>query len=260
MASDRRSYVRIADSVIREPWDDATLADLVRLAAFLNTRWARDRLLADEAGDAFLRPQEIMLVTNTTHPTRARQRLLRLPERSGALTLSVAEEVACGVTGVRVRWPEFVEFQGYRDRDVPEPRGNLGAKRPPPHPQKQPHKKRSRAHARAQASEKALELSEHFAKRILEGPVQYAKAPTDLSPWAEDIDRMLRLDKIPVDEIRAVIDWATADSFWASHILSTRKLREKFPTLLANMRRPPNTPSHKDSVRGAVEILRGGRS
>lgn len=46
---------------------------------------------------------------------------------------------------------------------------------------------------------------------------------------------MLDLDGYEPAEIRQVIDWATADSFWGPNIGSVKKLREKYPQLRARM-------------------------
>lgn len=53
--------------------------------------------------------------------------------------------------------------------------------------------------------------------------------------WPVHIDRMIRLDNRDPGEIQAVIDWCQQDSFWQNNILSTEKLREKFPQLLLKM-------------------------
>ncbi|MCR4321305.1 MAG: replication protein [Candidatus Brocadiaceae bacterium] len=53
----------------------------------------------------------------------------------------------------------------------------------------------------------------------------------NLQKWASHIDKMLRLDKRPVDEVEKVITWCQADSFWQANILSTQKLREKYDQL-----------------------------
>lgn len=50
---------------------------------------------------------------------------------------------------------------------------------------------------------------------------------------------MLDLDGLDPHEIRQVIDWATADSFWAPNIGSVKKLREKYPQLRARMNEQP---------------------
>lgn len=130
MASDRRPYVRIPDAVLREPWDDSTLADMVRLQLWLNTRWARLRLSAEEAGRAFLGPQDMMTVTHTQRPQRARERLLGLPSRTSGVTLRVTEAARGRSRGVNVEWPKFPKEQGYLDRARPNLGGNSGQSRP----------------------------------------------------------------------------------------------------------------------------------
>lgn len=53
--------------------------------------------------------------------------------------------------------------------------------------------------------------------------------------WAIEIDRMKRLDKRTEEEIKAVLDYATSNSFWKSNIRSAGKFRQKFETLYAQM-------------------------
>lgn len=55
--------------------------------------------------------------------------------------------------------------------------------------------------------------------------------------WSLDIEKLMRIDKRPVERIEKVIAWATADSFWKGNILSGLKLREKWDTLVAQMSR-----------------------
>ena len=62
-----------------------------------------------------------------------------------------------------------------------------------------------------------------------------AEAPS-LQRWALQIDRLLRLDHRPPEEIRQVIVFAQTSSFWRSNILSGQKLREKYTTLLLQMK------------------------
>ncbi|MCL5266762.1 MAG: hypothetical protein M1469_01500 [Bacteroidetes bacterium] len=66
--------------------------------------------------------------------------------------------------------------------------------------------------------------------------------------WAFDIDRMIRLDNRPPEEIREVIVFAQRSSFWRSNILSAKKLREKYTTLLLqskpNRLKPSNGKVH----------------
>lgn len=126
----RRAYIRVPDRILREQWDDATLADIIRLQAFLNTRWARDGLTAEEAGRCELGPQEMMLVTRTTNVSRARGRLLALQQRTGGVTLAVREASQGRYKTVIVEWPKFSIEQGYYDREEP----NLGRDKSPPPP------------------------------------------------------------------------------------------------------------------------------
>jgi hypothetical protein len=56
---------------------------------------------------------------------------------------------------------------------------------------------------------------------------------------------MMRLDKREANDIKDVIDWCQADSFWMVNILSTNKLREKFDQLYTKMiviNKPSNKP------------------
>jgi phage replication O-like protein O len=52
-----------------------------------------------------------------------------------------------------------------------------------------------------------------------------------LQIWCKDIDLMMRKDERTPEDIRNVIEFAQADSFWKSNILSTKSLREKFDRL-----------------------------
>ncbi len=77
-------------------------------------------------------------------------------------------------------------------------------------------------------------LSDYLRKHILKN-YPNTKVPETLNKmqtWAVHIDRMIRLDNREVEDIRAVIDFSQKDTFWQANILSTKKLREKFDTLL----------------------------
>ena len=123
---ERRAYVIIPTQVLRESWDDSTLADVVRLQAWLTDRWARDKLTSKQAGEAFLDAQAMMAVTKTTNVTRARGRLLALRDRTGGVTLSVEVASQGRFKGVIVKWPKFPKEQKMLDRDPPNPGTDLG--------------------------------------------------------------------------------------------------------------------------------------
>lgn len=111
-------------------WCDAVLADLIRLQAFLNERWARDGLTPEEATEATLSAQEMMLVTNTQHPRSARRRLLALPPDTTMGALRVSEVCAGRDSRVRIEWPKLAEFQCYLERDHPKPGLSSGGSLP----------------------------------------------------------------------------------------------------------------------------------
>lgn len=50
--------------------------------------------------------------------------------------------------------------------------------------------------------------------------------------WALDVERMKRLDDRTEKEIKQALYYAINDTFWKQNIRSTRKLREKFETLI----------------------------
>jgi hypothetical protein len=70
---------------------------------------------------------------------------------------------------------------------------------------------------------------------------KYNVSEAKLSSWADDIEKLHRLDGRDWGEVENVIIWVKHDSFWSSNIMSGKKLREKYPTLLAQMKRKPET-------------------
>lgn len=65
----------------------------------------------------------------------------------------------------------------------------------------------------------------------------------NLDTWANHISRMRRLDNRTPEQIKYLIEWCQQDNFWQANILSTKKLREKFDTLVAQVKR--NKSSNK---------------
>lgn len=73
--------------------------------------------------------------------------------------------------------------------------------------------------------------------------------------WFEAVDKLLRLDQADPDEVAAVIDWATADEFWAANIRSAGKLREQYSRLRLQRRSKQTT----NGRHGGVTRLEDGR-
>ncbi len=61
--------------------------------------------------------------------------------------------------------------------------------------------------------------------------------PKSLEKWSLEFDRMIRLDARAPTDIRDMIDFSQYDSFWRANILSPRKLREKWETLVLQSQR-----------------------
>jgi len=82
-----------------------------------------------------------------------------------------------------------------------------------------------------------VEMVDLLISRIEENDPLYFKnnKETKRNNWYNPIRLLVEKDKIPLEEIRKVIDWCQSDPFWKTNILSTTKLREKFPDLHMKM-------------------------
>jgi len=63
------------------------------------------------------------------------------------------------------------------------------------------------------------------------------KSPTDMNLWADDINKIIRLDGRSEELVLQVIEFSQSSDFWKSNILSPGKLRGKFTTLKLQMER-----------------------
>ncbi len=76
-------------------------------------------------------------------------------------------------------------------------------------------------------------------------PAWVMKASKD--SWAEDINKIHRIDGRSYEQINFMIRWVQADEFWAKNILSASKLREKFNDLipkLQSIKKNKQTPNY----------------
>lgn len=73
------------------------------------------------------------------------------------------------------------------------------------------------------------QLADMLYKNILINDDRFKKP--NMEAWATNIDRLIRLDKRTVEEIKLVINYVTTDSFEMMNVLSTSKLRSRFPQL-----------------------------
>ncbi|MEX1447787.1 replication protein [Enterococcus sp. C76] len=85
-------------------------------------------------------------------------------------------------------------------------------------------------------------LAEELFKQICQN--QEIKMP-NLQSWADDIRKMIEIDKRTENQVRGMIEWSQHNVFWASNILSARKLREKYDTMAAQANRDYKTKQTK---------------
>jgi hypothetical protein len=62
------------------------------------------------------------------------------------------------------------------------------------------------------------------------------RRPNVTKSWRREARLLLDRDGRTVDQVRAVIDWCQADSFWRSNVLGMPKLRDKFDQLTLRMK------------------------
>ena len=79
------------------------------------------------------------------------------------------------------------------------------------------------------------ELSNLLRDKIKENTPTFREPKID--SWAINIEKMRRLDKRTEEQIRFTIGWCQENSFWQANILSTKKLRDKFDYLVAQIKR-----------------------
>lgn len=67
----------------------------------------------------------------------------------------------------------------------------------------------------------------------------------NLQTWADDMRKLIELNKRDPKEIGQVIDWVTKDDFWQVNILSASKLRNKWDAVTARMNKSNFKPTNK---------------
>jgi hypothetical protein len=98
-------------------------------------------------------------------------------------------------------------------------------------------------------TEVGLCLADLLKQRILQNNPNARLNQAQVTKWAIEVDRMIRLDGRTEEEIRKRINWSQSDPFWHNNILSMSKLREQFDrlTLLAQSK-TQNTDEPKDDL------------
>ena len=102
-------------------------------------------------------------------------------------------------------------------------------------------KKKRKANEPFPHDHNAYLAADYMAKKILKHTPKASylfagdKREPTIQRWAADIDKMFRLDKVPFEEFKAVLEFSQTDPFWRSNILSGKKLRENYLQLAAKL-------------------------
>ena len=97
----------------------------------------------------------------------------------------------------------------------------------------------------------ALALSQILSDRIAENfPQRTAPTEAQMTQWAREAERIQRIDGHSWEEIREILEWSQADSFWRQNILSMSKFRKQWNQLLAKSKNSAKeSPTRADSLR-----------
>ena len=114
MATGRKHWFKVPDSILYEGWTDHQLAVVVRLQAFLNTRWHRNGLSPEQACQADLSMQAARVITGKFRHRDVIQSLMNL---QSIISVSVSPRG----DSISISWPKFAEVQGLATRKLPSP-------------------------------------------------------------------------------------------------------------------------------------------
>ncbi len=87
-----------------------------------------------------------------------------------------------------------------------------------------------------------MRLAELFFNKILENNPNHKKP--NLEKWSNDIRLMRERDKRNEQQIEYLITWTQNHEFWHANILSPAKLRQKFDTLVLQVKRDKQNKSN----------------
>jgi hypothetical protein len=138
--------------------------------------------------------------------------------------------------------------------DAPPPMHIVHPPHAPGAPKEDPYKEDPIEERMSQLAEASCRLATLLLTFILKLNPK-AKKP-NLDTWANDIDKLIRLDGRSEEEIEKVIRWSLSDDFWCKNILSGRKLREKFDQLFVAMQTQKKDPKKQKAVEAKTKADR----
>lgn len=95
-----------------------------------------------------------------------------------------------------------------------------------------------------------FKMAKYFFDRVTrvaeEAGIAHLIKKSNLQSWADDMRKIIEIDKVDKRLVKEVMDWVTEDDFWKTNVLSAKKLREKFSELAIKMRASKNKykPNH----------------
>ncbi|MFC2615259.1 MAG: hypothetical protein ACFNYQ_07030, partial [Treponema sp.] len=105
----------------------------------------------------------------------------------------------------------------------------------PPQGGGRPPESKSATHPKKTDSE-SMRLAELLFTLHKKYDRQYSPPQKHIETWADDIEKLHRIDKREYTDIERVIRWVKSDgNFWFSNIMSGAKLREQFSRLCVQM-------------------------
>ena len=240
VATARKKWFKVADSLTQEPISNDHLATMIRLMGAMNQRWARDGLTAEESRTIALRPGDLMEVTGKGTLSSARATLQGAAEH-------VSMSVDADVSVTRITWPKWSEFQGIDSREQGSSGEKPGRKTPPPHTQTQD------AYADAKRREETVPSAPPSAPKKARG-----KSPQVAFPGAMTEDAWRELGEqhgVDPDHLYAAArDWAAetdrryAANGWRLAIGRALRDRWSWTAPLFGTSGPPRRRTYADDV------------
>lgn len=115
MATPRKNWFKVPDSVAFDSLTNDELACLIRLQAYMNTRWARDGQEDAERGKCAISPSLAKQITGKHRADIASKSLRHLADIA-SISVRYDGDIAL------IEWPKYAKFQETASRELPSPR------------------------------------------------------------------------------------------------------------------------------------------
>lgn len=115
MATPRKNWFKVPDSIAFDNLTNDELAGLIRLQGYMNARWARDGRKENERGRADLDSRLMMMITGKRRADVAAKSIERLANIGEMFIQHNADTI-------EIFWPNYAIFQESDSRKLPSPR------------------------------------------------------------------------------------------------------------------------------------------